>query len=492
MSLPSVRDIRIGDPEYPSPWTTSRPLEALRDIDEARIVSLAPDVCLTPVGSSVVPIPYPIVDYCGHDRNFTPSVRFAGKKAMVMRSCTTHVHGDKPGVRKGVKSGTVESICEPIGHASQIRAEGSHVIRHLDRFWMNSRNTLGEALFVRNTRTFVAPKDDDPVWGSLRYAQLAANDDPNTASDATPPGAVLGYVAPLGGLPALTGGGTAAGGAVAGGGATAVGGGAATATGVGLGTVLLGIGAFALGVLYPTNKTNFSDFIPQDDYERQLVQDASQRIGRLPIWDGGQSIKQETLSQIYQRRQTQTQTQTQTLTGPRPQAAPLPETGNGRVSNPRCHVLPIYFTTPARGTRTEMQRQLALQQGVLNGKDPCTAAADIARYPANKSIGEAARPIERQRLLTARATQIRALNPSLSPAQAMARAQQSAARQDAIHTLDMVAGGQPTVFSGLGGRSENRSIGSQWGGGKAAILNTYATNQCQNGCPRMQTALIAI
>ncbi|WP_088684068.1 PAAR-like domain-containing protein [Rhizobium sp. R635] len=488
MSLPSATDIRIGDPEYPSPWTTSRPLEALRDTDEARIVSLAPDVCLTPVGSSTVPIPYPIVDYCGHDRSFTPTVRFAGKKAMVMRSCTTHVHGDKPGVRKGVKSGTVESICEPIGHASQIRAEGSHVIRHLDRFWMNSRNTQGEALFVRSTATFAAPKDDDPVWGSLRYTQLAANDDPKTASDTAPPGAILGFVAPVGGIPALAGGGTATGGAVAGGATTTAG----TAAGVGLGTALLGIGVFAVGVLFPTNKTNFSDFIPQDDHERQLVQDASQRIGRLPFWDGGQSIKQETLAQIYQRRQTQTQTQTQTQIGPRPQAVPLPATGNGRVSNPRCYLLPFYFTTPVRGTRAEMQRQLTLQQGVLNGKNPCTAAADIAQYPVNKPIGEAARPGERQRLLTIRANQIRALNPSLSPAQAMARAQQTAVRQDAIHTLDMVAGGQPTVFSGLGGRSENRSIGSQWGGGKAGILNDYATTQCRNGCPRMQTSLIAI
>lgn len=55
MSIP--RDNYIGDPDYPAPWTTKKPREGLRDIDEARIVSLAPDVCLTPVGSSVVPIP---------------------------------------------------------------------------------------------------------------------------------------------------------------------------------------------------------------------------------------------------------------------------------------------------------------------------------------------------------------------------------------------------------------------------------------------------
>ncbi|WP_170961426.1 PAAR-like domain-containing protein [Rhizobium sophoriradicis] len=57
--------------------------EGLRDLDDARIVSLSPDVCLTPVGSSGVPIPYTIVDYCGHDKDYTPSVLFTGK-AMVM------------------------------------------------------------------------------------------------------------------------------------------------------------------------------------------------------------------------------------------------------------------------------------------------------------------------------------------------------------------------------------------------------------------------
>ncbi len=185
MSIPS--DNYVGEPNYPAPWTTSRPLEGLRDLDAARIVSLSPDVCLTPVGSSVVPIPYPVVDYCGHDQSYTPSVRFTRKKAMVMRSCTTHVHGDAPGVKKGVKSGTVEGICEPIGHAAEVRAEGSNVIRHLDRFWMNNKNTQGEAIFVRDTKTFAAPADDDPIPGSLRWTSSGA-----IMSDASPEPLVMG------------------------------------------------------------------------------------------------------------------------------------------------------------------------------------------------------------------------------------------------------------------------------------------------------------
>ncbi|MGO6689685.1 PAAR-like domain-containing protein [Rhizobium leguminosarum] len=187
MSIP--RDNYVGEPDYPAPWTTKQPREGLRDLDEAKIVSLSPDVCLTPVGSSVVPIPYPIVDYCGHDMGYTPSVLFTGKKAMVMRSRTTHVHGDAPGTRKGVKSGTVENVCEPIEHADQVRAESSHVIRHLDRFWMNNRNTQGEAIFVRGTETYAPPKDDDPVRGSLR---ANGSDEGRVVSDASPEPLIMG------------------------------------------------------------------------------------------------------------------------------------------------------------------------------------------------------------------------------------------------------------------------------------------------------------
>lgn len=169
MSIPG--DDYISEPGYPAPWTTSLPLEGLRDTDEARIISLAPDVCRSPS----VPVPYPVVDFCGHDENYTPSVRFTGQKAMVMRSHTSHVHGDDPGVGKGVKSNTVNGICEPIGHAAQVRAEGSHVIRHLDRFYMNDRNTLGEAIFCKDMAPRKAPKDDDPLPGSLRLADASGN-----------------------------------------------------------------------------------------------------------------------------------------------------------------------------------------------------------------------------------------------------------------------------------------------------------------------------
>jgi hypothetical protein len=50
---------------------------------------------------------------------------------------------------------------------------------------MNRRNTEGEAIFVRDTATYEAPQDDDPVPGSLRLAQYAQAQ-PNVMSDAAP------------------------------------------------------------------------------------------------------------------------------------------------------------------------------------------------------------------------------------------------------------------------------------------------------------------
>lgn len=188
-------DSYTGQPGYPAPYATKTPREGLRDEAKARIVSLAPDVCLTPVGNSVVPIPYPVVDNCGDDSRYTPSVRFTGQKAMVMRSNTTCVHGDEPGTKKGVKSGTVGDICEPIGNAQHVRAEGSEVIRHLDRFHMNKRNTVGEAIFVKSMATPAALVDTDPIPGSLRLAAMNAQalpaPQPAPVPSPNPPGQVI-------------------------------------------------------------------------------------------------------------------------------------------------------------------------------------------------------------------------------------------------------------------------------------------------------------
>ena len=158
----------LGHPGYPGPWTTSQPLEGLRDEGKARIVCLAPSVNLTPSGGAMVPVPYMIYDLCDHMDGYSTRTFYTGQRVLRFCSRTTHVHGDEAGTGGGVKSGTVGSICEPIGHAKRVRVEGSEVVRHLDRFWMEHRNTVGEAIFARDLSTSAAPPLDDPVPGSAR------------------------------------------------------------------------------------------------------------------------------------------------------------------------------------------------------------------------------------------------------------------------------------------------------------------------------------
>jgi hypothetical protein len=400
MSLPPASDNYVGEPQYPSPWTTTRPLEGLRDTDAAKIICLAPDVCLTPVGSSVVPIPYQIVDYCGHDHTYTPSVRFTGQKAMVMRSNTTHVHGDAPGTRKGVKSGAVEDICEPIGHASQVRAEGSHVIRHLDRFWMNKRNTQGEAQFVRTTRTYEAPKDDDPVPGSLR---LSRANDGEMMSDASPEPLIMGaqyaQAAPV--QQPVPGGGSSVP--------------APRPSPQGPGTVirpgperapqwynnktpphlqrgpdvgrwarygvwarrLTAIGILIEGIFIPSNGANLSDVVPRDGFEEDVVRTFAEGINQgADSW----AMRDWAMEQIHEHRSRPQQNER-----PRPQAVPQPDTVTvDREQEFPCLVGPYSQIAPiCPGEAHHIVPDMALRYGTRD-----EGAAGLNRIPNAPSLRE--------------------------------------------------------------------------------------------------------
>ncbi len=142
------------DPKTPA----SKPPEGIHDKDEARVVSLAPDVCLTPCGGTMVPVPYNIYDLHGHDAAYTPTVRYQGLPAMVLRSHTTHVHGDEAGTGGGVVSGTHGGICEPITFEPTVRNEGSPAIRDGDLCWMNNKNTIGKCVLTRSTAVNQLPR----------------------------------------------------------------------------------------------------------------------------------------------------------------------------------------------------------------------------------------------------------------------------------------------------------------------------------------------
>lgn len=83
------------------------------------ITSTGPDVCKTPVGSSVVPVPYSSIAFLGSSNRTDGSVRINGKQAFMLNSRTPNSIGTEPGVQKGVAQ------AGHLGPAAVKRATGS-------------------------------------------------------------------------------------------------------------------------------------------------------------------------------------------------------------------------------------------------------------------------------------------------------------------------------------------------------------------------------
>lgn len=87
------------------------------------VVSLTPDVCKTPMGPATPPVPYPVTASLDDAVQVVPSVKANGHPVLVLaQSFVPSTKGDEPGVAKGVKSGTVGDICEPLEHSTTFRA----------------------------------------------------------------------------------------------------------------------------------------------------------------------------------------------------------------------------------------------------------------------------------------------------------------------------------------------------------------------------------
>ena len=115
----------------------------------ATITCLAPDVCLTPVGSSVVPIPYMIVSKLDWSKKTIPNVKLTKLEAFNMDSRTEKVVGDEPGSKGGVVSGVNKGWCRPQSNKTTVFIAGAQVIQHDCIYEMNCNgpdgpgNTLG-------------------------------------------------------------------------------------------------------------------------------------------------------------------------------------------------------------------------------------------------------------------------------------------------------------------------------------------------------------
>ncbi|OBV39387.1 RHS repeat-associated core domain-containing protein [Janthinobacterium psychrotolerans] len=108
-------------------------------------VSLTPDICRTPVGSSTPPLPYSIVGEFSAAQNASPNVKSHSEPVILhQRSTIPGVTGDAPGKAGGIKSGTVgkqvdTKVASPIHHAN-----GADLVQVGREVWMNARNTVGK------------------------------------------------------------------------------------------------------------------------------------------------------------------------------------------------------------------------------------------------------------------------------------------------------------------------------------------------------------
>lgn len=102
------------------------------------VVSLLPDVCITPPGN--IPVPYQIISDLGDAQCTVDNVRMNGKPAFVFdQSKAPVVRGDEAGGQGGIKSGTVGAECWPKEHSNSVRIGKKYVVREGDKFYMNGK-----------------------------------------------------------------------------------------------------------------------------------------------------------------------------------------------------------------------------------------------------------------------------------------------------------------------------------------------------------------
>lgn len=148
--------------------------EGARKTPEALVVSDSPDVCLTPVGSSMVPVPYPITASFSDSILTTSTVWMTSDPVFNVPSAIQGVTGDEAGTGNGVATGTHSGAgyCRVVEqqHTLVVKAEGHLVVYHNSKMWMNCSsptgpgNTIGSVVYMSST-TYVSVDEEGAVSG---------------------------------------------------------------------------------------------------------------------------------------------------------------------------------------------------------------------------------------------------------------------------------------------------------------------------------------
>jgi uncharacterized Zn-binding protein involved in type VI secretion len=104
------------------------------------LVSMAPDVCLTPVGNSVVPIPYAISHAMDQSAQCSENV-FVNDEAVFLHglSFVDKVKGDEAGSKGGVVTGVNGKVSHSLQKSETVFVNGHPIVRTGDRVHMNTK-----------------------------------------------------------------------------------------------------------------------------------------------------------------------------------------------------------------------------------------------------------------------------------------------------------------------------------------------------------------
>jgi hypothetical protein len=114
-----------------------------------------PDVCLTPAGPAVVPIPYPNIAMGPMGVPPVPNVLFMGMPAHNMGTVIPVTNGDNAGVAMGVASGTVMLTSRHLTAAFSVLVGGMPATRLTSVSLQNSTNCPGVRIVPSQTKVLL-------------------------------------------------------------------------------------------------------------------------------------------------------------------------------------------------------------------------------------------------------------------------------------------------------------------------------------------------
>ena len=116
--------------------------QGISNTDSGAVVVSGPDVCLTPIGSSLVPVPYTNIAKSSSLTGGTKTVKVNGCMGAIEGCSYSTSTGDLPGIGTGVSSATVGGKAEFINCSFDVKIEGKGVCRNSDPMTQNNKNAM--------------------------------------------------------------------------------------------------------------------------------------------------------------------------------------------------------------------------------------------------------------------------------------------------------------------------------------------------------------